>query len=200
MRIFLPLLVLLVTAACTVAEDKKDEKKLDLFPLALGTKWEYVITVNGEDKELLQEITKVAPGKKGERDIATVESKVAGQTLTEEVSADEKAVYRHAMQGMKLETPLPIVKYPHKTGATWKESIKIATEEADVAFDAKKSEEVKVAAGTYTAYPIVMELEVMGKKVTSKNWYADGVGMVKQEVDFAGTKVTMELKKFTKAK
>ena len=204
MRTLLPLFALLVAAPGLTAEDRKDETKLDLFPLALGTKWEYVITVNGENKELLQEIIKVAPGKKGERDIVTVESKVAGQTITEEVSADEKAVYRHSMQGMKLDKPLPFIRYPFTAGGQWKSAIKIVTDdgtsEADAAFDAGKPEEVKVAAGKYTAYPIILEMEVAGKKVISKNWYADGVGIVKQDVDLAGTKVKMELKKFTKAK
>ena len=201
MRWLIPLLALLIVSPVFSADDIKDEKKLDLFPLAKGTKWEYVVTVNGEAKDVIQEVTKIAPAaKKGERDIVTVESKVAEQTFTEEVSADETAVYRHAMMSMTLETPLPIVKYPYKAGATWKAAIKIGTDEAAAAFDAGKPEEVKVAAGKYTAYPIVMEMEVMGKKVISKNWYADGVGIVKQEVDFAGTKVLMELKKFTKGK
>jgi len=200
MRALFPLLALFVAIPWVAAEDKKDEKKLDLFPLAKGTKWEYVVSVNGEDKDVIQEVTKIAPGKTGERDIVTVESKVAEQTITEEISADDKAVYRHAMQGMKLDSPLPIVKYPYTAGATWKSAIKIATDEAEAKFDAGKPEEVKVAAGKFTAYPIVMEMDVMGKKVVSKNWYADGVGIVKQDVDFAGTKVVMELKKFTKGK
>ena len=51
-----------------------------------------------------------------------------------------------------------------------------------------------------TAYPVLMEMETMGQKVSSKNWYVDGIGIVKQEVEFPGVKVTMELKKFTKGK
>ncbi len=200
MRALLSGLAILVVATWAGAEDKKDEKKLDLFPLTLGTKWEYVVAANGQDKDVIQEVTKVTPGKKGERDIITLTTKVDEQTIVEEISTDEKAVFRHSFQTMKLETPLTILKYPYKAGATWKETIKIAKEEAEASFETFKAEEVKVAAGKYSAYPVNMEMETMGQKVTSKNWYADGVGMIKQEVSFPGIKVTMELKKFTKGK
>jgi len=193
--------VLLVASWAGAADDKKDEKKLDLFPLGKGTKWEYEVSVMGQTKDVVQEVTKVTPGKKeGDRAIATVSSKIDEQTITEEMSADDKAVYRHAFQGMALDNPLTIVKYPYKAGSKWKEMIKIAKEEAEANFETFKTEEVKVAAGKYTAHVVVMEMETMGQKVSSKNWYADGVGIVKQEVDFGGIKITMELKKFTKGK
>ncbi len=200
MRKLLPGLMIVLFAPWAVGEDKKEDAKLDLFPLASGTKWEYEVSVGGQVKAVIQEVTKITPGKKGERDIVTLTTKVEEQTIVEEMSADEKALYRHAFQGMKLESPLTVLKYPYKAGAKWKESIKIAKEEAEANFETFKAEEVKVAAGKYTAYPVVMEMDAMGQKVTSKNWYADGVGMVKQEVSFPGVKVTMELKKFTKGK
>ena len=197
-HLVLSALAVLIAVPWLAAQDKKDESKLDLFPLAKGTKWEYEVAVAGQTKKVLQEVTKVAPGKKGERDIVTVDSKIDEQTISEEVSADDKGVYRHAMQAMKLETPLPIVKYPYATGAKWKEAIKIGTDEAVADFEAMKPEEVKVTAGKYTAYPVVMTLNIGEMKVDSKNWHADGVGIVKQEVEFGATKVVMELKKFTK--
>ena len=189
----------LVCVLSVRAEDKP-EAKLDLFPLSKGMKWEYEVSVAGQTKDVVQEVTKVTPGKKGERAIATLTTKIETQIITEDMSTDDKAIYRHAFNGVTLETPLTIVKYPFKAGSTWKETIKIGQEEALAKFDTSKSEEVKVAAGKYTAYPVIMEMETMGHKVSSKIWYADGVGMVKQEVDFGGMKITMELKKFTKAK
>ena len=191
--------VVLLCTLCVRAEDKP-AAKLDLFPLAKGMKWEYEVSVAGQTKDVEQEVTKVTAGKKGERSIATLTTKIEAQTITEDMSTDDKAIYRHAFNGMALETPLAIVKYPFKAGSDWKETIKINKEEAEAKFVTFKSEEVKVAAGKYTAYPVLMEMETMGQKVSSKNWYADGVGMVKQEVNFGGTVITMELKKFTKGK
>lgn len=186
--------------AWSVRAEDKPEAKLDLFPLAKGMKWEYEISVAGKTKDIEQEVTKVTAGKNGERAIATLTTKIEAQTITEDMSTDEKAIYRHAFNGMALETPLAIVKYPFKAGSEWKEAIKINKEEAEAKFTTFKSEEVKVAAGKYTAYPVLMEMDTMGQKVSSKSWYADGVGMVKQEVDFGGRKIIMELKKFTKGK
>ena len=196
MRTLLSGLVVVLVASWAGAEDKK----LDLFPLVQGTKWEYDVAVSGQTKDVIQEVTKITAGKKGERDMITLTTKVDQQSIVEEMSADEKAVYRHAFQGMKLESPLTILKYPYKAGMKWKETIKIAKEEAVANFEMLKVEEVKVAAGKYTAYPVLMEMETMGQKVSSKNWYVDGIGIVKQEVEFPGVKVTMELKKFTKGK
>ena len=196
MRTLLSGLVVVLVASWAGAEDKK----LDLFPLVQGTKWEYDVAVSGQTKDVIQEVTKITAGKKGERDMITLTTKVDEQSIVEEMSADEKAVYRHAFQGMKLESPLTILKYPYKAGMKWKETIKIVKEEAVANFEMLKVEEVKVAAGKYTAYPVLMEMETMGQKVSSKNWYVDGIGIVKQEVEFPGVKVTMELKKFTKGK
>ena len=200
MRTPIAILALLVASPWVAAEDKKDDAKLDLFPLAKGTKWEYSATADGVVKDLVQDVTEIAPGKKGERDLVTVESIIDGAKFAEEFSADDKAVYRHAMQGLKLETPMPMVQYPHKVGAKWKAAIKIGTDEAEASFEAMKAEEIAVAAGKYTAHPIVMVVDIKGKKIISKNWYADGVGMVKQEVDFGEKKVVLELKKFAKGK
>jgi hypothetical protein len=186
--------------ASSVRAEDKPEAKLDLFPLAKGMKWEYEVSVAGQTKDVVQEVTKVTAGKKGERAIATLTTNIEAQMFTEDMSTDDKAIYRHAFNGMALETPLAIVKYPFKAGSTWKETIKIGQEEALAKFDTSKSEEVKVAAGKYTAYPVLMEMETMGQKVSSKSWYADGVGMVKQEVNLGAKKITMELKKFTKGK
>lgn len=190
------LLILTLSFAPAVAE----EKKLDLFPLAKGTKWEYELSLNGQTQDYTQEVTAVKPGAKGERAIATIGTKVGNQTIKEEVSADEKAVYRHSFQTMNLETPLTMLKYPYEAGAKRKETIKIGKDEAVANFESFKAEEVKVAAGTYTAYPVTMVMETPGGKVTSKNWYADGVGIVKQEIEFPKGKATLQLKAFSKGK
>ena len=47
MRTPIAILALLVASPWVAAEDKKDDAKLDLFPLAKGTKWEYSATADG---------------------------------------------------------------------------------------------------------------------------------------------------------
>ena len=181
-------------------EKKTDTKKLNLYPLAKGTKWEYEVSVMGQKLEATQEITDVSKPKEGERAISTISSNVAGQMITEEMSADDKAIYRHAMNGQKLETPIIAIKYPHKSGAKWTEKLKFMGADVEADFEAKETEKVKVAAGEYNAYPILMTIKVMGQTVNATNWYADGVGIVKQQMEIGPLNVIMELKKFTAAK
>ncbi|MCU0703657.1 MAG: hypothetical protein MUF18_06750 [Fimbriiglobus sp.] len=198
------LFVLAVALLVTVSgftQDKKDDKKAaNLYPLTKGTKWEYTLKVGGQEIEGTQEVTEVAEAKKGERAVSTISTNIGPQKITEEMSADDKGVYRHAMQGQKLETPILAVKYPVKAGTKWTEKVKVMGQEADVEFETKDGEKVKVAAGEYTATPVEMVVKAGGQTVNVTTWYAEGVGMVKQEMSLGGQKITMELKKFTAAK
>jgi hypothetical protein len=195
--------VLVVWAAAGVtAQDKKDVKAQNLYPLAKGTKWEYEVNANGQKIEASQEVTDVAEAKeKGKAGVATLSTVVGPQKLTEEMSADDKGVYRHSMQGQKLATPVTAIKYPVKEGDKWDAKIALGGQEADATFEMKKAEKVKVAAGEYTAQPVEMTIQTMGQTIKATNWYADGVGIVKQEMALpGGINVTMELKKFTAGK
>jgi hypothetical protein len=194
--------VVVWAAAGVIAQDKKDVKAPNLYPLAKGTKWEYEVNANGQKLEASQEVTDVAEAKeKGKAAIATLSTTVGPQKLTEEMSADDKGVYRHSMQGQKLATPVTALKYPVKEGDKWDAKIALAGQEADATFETKKAEKVKVAAGEYTATPVEMNIKAMGQEIKATNWYADGVGIIKQEMALpGGITVTMELKKFTAGK
>jgi hypothetical protein len=199
--------VLVVWAAAGVtAQDKKDVKAPNLYPLAKGTKWEYEVNAGGQKMDATQEVTDVAEAKeKGKPAISTIATNISTpmgkQSLTEEMSADDKGVYRHSMQGQKLSTPVTAIKYPAKEGDKWDAKIAMAGQEADATFEMKKAEKVKVAAGEYTAQPVEMLIKVMGQEIKATNWYADGVGIIKQEMALpGGATVTMELKKFTAGK
>lgn len=194
-------LLVVVTTGLVAAQDKKDDKKAtNLYPLTKGTKWEYELNAGGQKLEASQEVTDVGEAKKGERAVSTIASNIAGQKLTEEMSSDDKGVYRHAMNGEKLETPVQAIKYPAKAGTKWSEKIKIQGQTVDASFEQKDAEKVKVPAGEYTAFPVEMVIKAMGQTITATNWYADGVGIVKQEMNLGQISVVMELKKFTAGK
>ena len=196
-RTLLITLFVLVTTGIVSAQDKKS---VNLYPMAKGTKWEYELNAGGQKLEATQEVTEIAEAKKGERSVATITSNVAGQKLTEEMSSDDKGVYRHAMNGEKLEAPVQAIKYPTKAGTKWSEKIKIQGQTVDASFEQKDAEKVKVPAGEYTAHPVEMVIKAMGQTITATNWYADGVGIVKQEMNLGQISVTMELKKYTAGK
>lgn len=198
--------VVVFAAAGVTAQDKKDVKAPNLYPLAKGTKWEYEVNAGGQKLDASQEVTEVADAKeKGKAAVSTISTNITTpmgkQTLTEEMSADDKGVYRHSMQGQKLSTPVTAIKYPVKEGDKWDAKIALAGQEADATFETKKAEKVKVAAGEYTATPVEMNIKAMGQDIKATNWYAEGVGIIKQEMTLPmGITVTMELKKFTAGK
>jgi hypothetical protein len=193
--LFAALLVALIPGWAT----PQDRKTPNYYPLAKGNKSEYQLEAKGQKIEATSEVTK-AEVKDG-KTVATTEVKFFGQTLSEEVSSDEKGAYRHSFQRIKLDTPLTILKYPVKAGTTWTEKVKGGGMELEAKFTVKEPEKVTVPAGTYDkAVPVDMALEGMGQKVNATSWYADGVGIVKQSVEVMGRTITLELKKFTAGK
>ena len=195
-------LAILLSSSWAAAQEKKDveanEKKLRLYPLVTGTKWEYEVTQGGMTVASVQEVAKVTPAeKKGDRPIALVVTHINGQTAQEEISADEQGVYRHSFQGMQVEAPVIIIKYPYKPGSKWQQKIKIGDENLEATFEALPPEAVKVKAGAYKGYPVVVTMTTMGTKIVSKAWYADGVGVVRQDVEVGEVKIRMELTKFS---
>ena len=75
-------------------------------------------------------MTAVSEPAKGERAVATVTTVLAGKTLTEELSADDKGVYRHSADGQKFDPPVQILQYPYTARATWSAKIKVGGQEA----------------------------------------------------------------------
>lgn len=195
------LAVLLVTLSATVgmAQEKKEEKASNFFPLAKGTKWEYVLK-GAEEVPWVQEVTEVSEPKKGERAVVTIAIKVNKTDMVAKHSADETAVYEHTRGSKELAAPLVMLKLPVKAGTKWTEKYKYNGDDVTSEYEVKEAEEVKTPAGTYTAYPVVQSIKTKLGGSTITNWYADGVGMVKQEIKAFGKPDVVELKSFTPAK
>ncbi len=171
------------------------EKKPNMFPMAKGAQWEFEVNVNGMTLSVVQEMTEVT--KKDDQTHATIATKVNGQTITEEFSVNDKGIHRHSINNMKLDKPMLAFKYPVQP-QKWTESVKIQGMDLDVKLEMKAAEDVTVAAGNYKkVVPVEIVMSVQGQDVTATNYYAEGVGIIKQEVNIAGMKITSELKKYT---
>lgn len=169
-----------------------------MFPLAKGNQWEFEVNAGGQTLSINQEMTEVT--KKGDQTLATITSKVNGQDVTEEMSIDDKGIYRHAFNNIKLEKPLLVLKYP-VVPQKWSDTIKLAGMEIDVKLEMKSPEDVNVPAGNYKKVtPVEMIMNVQGQEIVATNFYAEGVGIIKQDINLAGNKITSALKKFTQAK
>lgn len=173
----------------------QDEKKPDMFPLVKGAQWEFELNINGMTISVQQEMTDVT--KKGDQTNATITTKASGQDITEEISVDGKGIYRHSFNNIKLDKPLLVFKYPSQP-QKWTENINIQGMDIEVKLELKPAEDVTVPAGQYKkVIPVDIALTIQGQEIQATNYYAEGVGIIKQVAVLAGTKITSELKKYT---
>lgn len=187
-------------AGAGFAQDKEGDKPpADFFPLAKGTKWVYVLK-GAEEVDMVQEVTEVAAAAEGKRAVATLVTTVLKTEIVAEHSADEKGVYEHTRAGRNLGGPLTMIKYPIKAGTKWTEKYKYDGGDVTAEYEVKEAEEVKTPAGKYTAYPVAQTIKTSLGKSTVTYWYADGVGMVQQEIRAFGKPDVIVLKSFTPAK
>lgn len=174
------------------------DKRPNMFPMVKGGQWEFEVNVGGQSLSITQEMTEVT--KKGDQTLATVTSKINGMDVTEEMSVDDKGIYRHAFNNIKLEKPMLVLKFP-VVPQKWTDTIKLAGMEIDVKMEMKAAEDVTVPAGNYKKVtPVEMIMSVQGQEIVATNYYAEGVGIIKQDVNLPGNKVTTALKKFTPGK
>lgn len=180
---------------CAGVTAVQDAKTPNMFPLVKGGLWEFEVNVNGMTISVQQEMTDVT--KKGDTTHATLSTKANGQDITEEISVDEKGIYRHSFNNIKLDKPMLAFKFPVQP-QKWSESINVQGMDLDVKLEMKAAEDVTVPAGTYKkVIPVEIALTIQGQEILATNYYAENVGIIKQVADLAGTKITSELKKHT---
>lgn len=196
MRFVLALFVFCIGITSFAAEPSKP----NYYPLAKGNKWEYRILAEERDIAVVCEI--VESETKDGRTCARIETLLPNSvTLCEVLSIDAKGVYRNAVMGARLTQPLPIIKYPLKAREVWKDKIKLGENDGNVVIAVKDlAVEIEVPAGKFTTLAIESTVELNGEKVVASIWYADGVGIVKQETTSSSGVMLMELKKYTAGK
>ena len=187
-------LLLVATAflAAPAAPVPKNAKKTNYYPLAVGTKGEYVEGDDVKTTEVVSEKTEndarlVSLTYRGEKSPPPTTNRVfrvVGDEIfsqSTETSVAEKAglIMKRVIRAGDAWT----TEHQWTGGALWTISHKVG--------EAKK---IKVPAGEYLALPVEAENSGLGKET---RWYVDGIGFVRKEVE---GKATMELKSFTAGK
>jgi hypothetical protein len=189
---------MLVLAAMTVSAQEK-MPETPYFPLRVGTTWHY----KSADSKFLVRVA--AHEKVGDGLAARLETVKDGKVIaTEHLRVTAEGVVRLDVSfsdGDKKVTEVPkpailVLRLPPKKGDAF--SVNSTVNEKVYKGTFKIGEdEVKVPAGTYKAILVSgQDVEVEGVKPTMRAWYAENVGLVKQEVTAAGTKTEFELEKF----
>jgi hypothetical protein len=189
-----------VTALVAPALSAKDEKQPNYYPVGVGHTWEYDLQVAGMTKTFTAKFTKSE--KDGDKELFLLEAEIDGMNvpMTEHVSVSAAGVMRHKFNGIALETPLPLLKYPYKAKDSWTTKTKIGGDELEVKAETGEVEEIETPAGKYRAVPVTLEAEQMGMKVVTTYWFVADVGIVSQKMKIGEVEFSTKLKKFTPGK
>jgi hypothetical protein len=171
------------------------ETKDNYYPLQVGNEWHYQLSVMGITKNMVTRIAKIEniDGKS----LARLEAEVDGMAAatSEHLTQTDKGIFRHRNNGMEIDPPICLLRFPAKAGDKWDGKVMVGKEKANYKCETTE-EEVQVAAGKFKALKVGVHLEANGQKVDTSYWFAKDVGFVKQTVDIAGIAIEMELQKF----
>jgi len=196
MRTLFAAVVLVVLPALATGQNQKP----DYYPFVKGNKWEFRVQAGGNTVEATTEVIKIES--KDGTTTATLEIRVAGMDMatTETITTSAKGMTRQALGGLRLAAPITMMKFPVKAGDSWTEKATVNNVEIEIRARVGEEVELKLPAGTYKAVPVNMEVNLAGQTMRMANWYADGVGIVRQSIEAPGLTAVSELTKFTPAK
>jgi hypothetical protein len=138
-------------------------------------------------------------GKKtiGETECFVVEVKVGGMVSQEYLFADASGVkVLGGSQGgvdFLYETPIPRLKYPLVTGASWEGKVRRGDVTVTSLSKVLGEEDVEVPGGKYRSFKVSVEIDTPAGKTKSFSWYAKDVGVVKQWVCQTNAQIQLEL-------
>lgn len=192
---WLALLVVMTNQSRMIAAD--DETHPDYYPLKAGTKWHYrMLHPDGSIGTFVSQVAKI--DHINNLPLSRREAKMQGALMaTEHLISEKNGVFRHRFNGMEVNPPICILKYPLKCGEWW---------ESETTIDANKIKVIgrasdgvaEVPAGKFKAVIVTIEGTVETKDgdlmlPSVKLWLAPGMGPVKQIVNKT---ITFELEKF----
>lgn len=192
-----------ILALLLAAISLQEPQPAPFLTLKIGTVWTYA-TGSGEGKVRVtgrEEINKV--------ETFILESDISGSKTEKEfiaVDATGIRMYRQASgdRAVDFATPIVRLKLPPAKGDTWEWKGDIGKEKASVVYTNDGEEEITVPAGTYKAWKISASIEIGSVKHTGANWFATGVGVIRQKTTFeSGGKKhdsVIELKSFEPGK
>ncbi len=171
-----------------------DDGQVDYFPFKQGSRWLYDAKVNGRAVSMKILISNIQSGP--ERQAAEFESVVNGKvTATEFVGKSSEGPFRLRMNGNDITPPLQLLRIPVTKGDIWNTAARIAGEPMN-AHSFVDVQQVVVPAGTFDAVVVTTEATSREGKIVNKQWFAPGIGPVKQEAKIMGVSITAELKRY----
>jgi hypothetical protein len=206
------ILLPLTLAAAGQQKDKQDKPEPPVanayYPLQVGREWTYragkeTVTVR-VDRQVPLELKKDDKSTKVTGYVLRIGS--GPREATEQVAALADGVYRFTTAGKAIRPPLRFLKSPIKPGDSWPIESKTADGKTYSGTFVAGSEAIQITLnGRMTELPTVTvkskDLRIDDKKIEINYWFAENIGMVKEQVRIgAGEMVTLELTGVSAAK
>ena len=187
--------LLLLAAGTLVAAPVPKAKKLDPFPYAVGTKWEYIR--NQDEKRVYHEEVTESSEKEGVRTIRVDIVTDTGGKMFETYELKDGELRLTASTNGDYGQGMIVRKAGMKEGDTWENKYSINGTEYVVDCTVGKPEELTTPAGKYTAFPVTRKYLQPNVRTETTYWYGDGVGLVRQTTN---GRQNQELKAYTPGK
>jgi hypothetical protein len=171
----------------------------DYAPLAEGCAWSYrqTTTLRGKKTESRRAVFVSGRAKVGDAEGFVVEGWSGAARAVLALSDDGLRVLRMDAEEQP-DRPL-FLKFPLKVGERWEAKIKTGERVRTARFEIAAEEEVKVPAGAFKAFKIVMSSEEL-PDLKFESWFARDFGQIKSRVTRPDGEGVDELEKFEKGR
>ena len=193
-RVALALLALAPLAPA--APVPKEKVKAAPYPFEVGTRWEYTLPGAGT---LSDEITH-SEEKDGVRTVRLTTTPSDGKKRVVEYEFKDGELRLTAFTDVgRVQGSITVWKADMKAGDTWTNEYTVGGETYREVVSVGQAEEVTTPAGKYTAVPMVHVYKAPKGVSGYTDWYAPGVGHIRQTTD-GQTEPAQNLKAFTPGK
>jgi hypothetical protein len=189
-------LSLTLIAVSPVLADEPAPRVENLLPLAVGNSWTY--RVSGQDDRFIVRV--VRQEMVGEQTCFRLDATLKDRVVASEHLAFTKdGLCRFKVDSGEVKPPVCILKLPVPKGSRWQQRYQVG-ERGATGFFSVNTSEVNVPLGKFKAVIVdATTSEGPGRPSTrTVVSYADGVGIVKQEIIDGKRTLTLELEKFGK--
>jgi hypothetical protein len=188
--------VLLAAAACTaisVAEEPA-HKPESLLPLAVGNQWTY--KVSGQEDRFVVRVARQEMV--GEQTCFRLDASLRDRVVaTEHLAFKEDGLYRFRVDKEDVTPPLCILKHSPPKNGRWRQEYRVGGRMATGGFTVGTGD-VNVPLGKFKTVTIEATATEGPSRTRTLVSYADGVGIVKQEVQEGKRTLVLDLEKFDK--
>lgn len=161
------------------------------FPTKQGSKWVYTTSAGSELT------VRVSGGKEIDKvPCVLLETVRNGKTeANEHIAATKDGIFRYAVNGVELSTPITLLKIPFKAGEKYADQErKLGDVTINGSFISLEEKEITVPAGKYKTLVTTGTFKIKDKEAKITFYFAEGVGIVKQELVAGKDTTTLSLK------